>query len=197
MGACGSTITSGGGDVAAADFSNHALHVIEQLKAESPIIVSGVSFDVYFIERKFKETFVHSVIESLSLNGNAVTAVNYPDKNEIIINRKLWLSLADVDKTQIAIHELIGLSYPQVSDANYIYSNALLKIVLSKESSQEEARWDCQCFENAQSGAADAGVTLNGVSTLEQALKKAQIFCQGEVRTLKVVAQCIRYSASD
>lgn len=75
--------------------------------------------------------------ETLYLNGERVSAINYPKSKKIIFNSKDWQSFDHRSKLNLIFHELIGVKLSsQLNDKNYQYSGSLTDQVLNFENSK-------------------------------------------------------------
>lgn len=73
----------------------------------------------------------------LYLNGEKVSAINYPKSKKIIFNFKDWRQFDRRSKLNLIFHELISLKLgSQFSDKNYQYSRPLTDQILNFENSK-------------------------------------------------------------
>lgn len=154
----------GGGDPVAADFAKVAQDAINAMSTLRPVYVVGSHIDESRLQEKFAIASIKSVKGPLVLDGKTVIAINYPDKNEIVIDRSKWPSLGGDDKVQLAIHEFLGLTFPEISDANYQYSRELADRVqaLSREI-KLFARLTAKRVNDSDENGAVLGETINWV----------------------------------
>jgi len=125
----------GGGDSVAAEFAKITDEAIGRISVARPVYVQGFYVDEGRLQSKFDVAKIRSVKGPLLLQGKVVVAINYPVRNEIIIDREKWPTLDGDAKLQLVIHEFLGLTFPEISDANYRYSRELADLVQARRKS--------------------------------------------------------------
>ncbi len=107
-----------GGDEYAKEFIRAGLNVAQILETNP---IHGV--DLELLRKAIRETKVNSRV-TLSLRGNEVDAINYPDalNPRILLSRTAWDRLKDSPHRRdfLAFHEYLGIM--GVDDSNYAYS---------------------------------------------------------------------------
>ena len=113
------------GDAYAAEFILTAKDMATRLRALPASELRGVNTDQ--LSGAIITTTVHSA-ERLSLRGEEVDAINYPDKKLIRINRSRWRNLRvgakTVSRFTLALHEYLGIM--GLDDSQYRLSSPLV-----------------------------------------------------------------------
>lgn len=119
----------GGGNSAEAEFRRFAEQAAEAFFERQVITLMGKDFNHKVFRTSLKNIKLTATDQILVLNGKKVSAINYPQRNEIVFNQKNWMSLQADTKMQLVIHEMLGLKYRGVfDDSDYAYSQLLLVI---------------------------------------------------------------------
>lgn len=121
--------TRGGGNIAAAQFGDLANSAVIKLTVHAPITINSFVMDLQKLRTTVQKMKVFTVDRPLSLNGKVVQAVNDPQTLEITFNKIAWSKMNLEDRTQLVLHELLGLSFPEISDTGYVYSRRLLELL--------------------------------------------------------------------
>lgn len=118
-----------GGDSIALEFKSIGRSILNQLKAQNEVNVSGV--DVSLVDVALNRAQVKQTNEALFVNRGGkkvkVTARNFSDTGEIEINSLEWPLLGKKTKHQLVMHELCGLIAEQgCDDTQYQISQAFV-----------------------------------------------------------------------
>ncbi len=116
----------GGGNIYAAEFSEVARESIVKIFTFKPVFIEGFEIDAERMRDTFSKVKIFAVDQNLTIDGKPVYAINDPQKLHIYFNQVAWAQLRQDQKKQLVLHELIGLTFPEISDLNYFYSSSLL-----------------------------------------------------------------------
>lgn len=106
-----------GGDLVAQEFVAAGKKLVEELKAKPDARIPDLS--------KFEEivnTAKVSTAESLTLHGNEVDAINYPEEKHIDVSRSRWREYGPGKRASLVLHEYLGLA--KVEDKQYEISSS-------------------------------------------------------------------------
>lgn len=115
-----------GGDGVSAEFVLTAQTAVELIKSSVVNDVKGFKMNAFI--GAVATTKVNSA-DSLTLNGNEVDAINYPQEKKLVVNRSRWALLRSEDQTvprfMLVLHEYLWLSGSD--DSSYKISKTLIQ----------------------------------------------------------------------
>ena len=115
----GASSGGGGGDGYAAEFVHTAISIYAMLKRQKKPLVNPDQFKM-----AFDHTRVFSK-KALSLNGQEVDAINYPDDHRIVVSRARWKELSEQPRNKLVLvaHEYFGIM--GLNDKSYQLSKSI------------------------------------------------------------------------
>jgi hypothetical protein len=157
--------TRGGGNIYAAEFSDIAQKAILKISVLKPVIIEGFEFDAQRMQDTLAKTKIFALKKDLTLDGKSVNAINDPKNLRIEFNQIAWIQLNMEQKKQLVLHELIGLTFPEVSDLNYVYSNSLLQLLYLH--AKEDLKIHCRLSARNSSVSEDSAVLDESMSLVQ------------------------------
>lgn len=114
-----------GGDIYAVEFVDTAQKVVDTL-----VVQQSETAIIKKLSEKIRSALVESTDDQLFLDGVRKDAINYPDIEKIIFNRKGWATANERTRMLLVLHEYLGLL--RINDSRYSVSGSILKEVAKK-----------------------------------------------------------------
>lgn len=114
----------GGGDVLADEFQNLLRSSIFELGEINGGVIRGKRLPIQRLTQQLQDLTVEMTSgELLRVDGVTKIALNFPDRDLIMVDRDVWMGLSHSEKVRLALHEYFGLRLREVfDDTNFAYS---------------------------------------------------------------------------
>jgi len=121
--------SSGGGGIAASEFLQHGNEFTTLLDKSSfpEELLTEEQFEA--IKSSFPRINVQATNGPITLDGQILDAINYPEQLKVVFDQTRWRSMYDTDKMKLVLHELFGLN--KIEDRNYVRSRALASALVA------------------------------------------------------------------